>query len=104
MRERDGIRPQRRVGRCKGAVADGTEVHRFGQARAEILGMLDARREEVVIQDGLDGGKSLQSHEFFPIEIAVRFSKLCVSLMGDLSKLVIKGHVTSLRGYGNRLD
>ncbi len=67
MRAETGSVPSGASAVAKGAVADGTEVHRFGQARAEVLRLFDARRQEVVIQDGLEGGKSFQPHQFFTI-------------------------------------
>src|SRR5512133_458924 len=64
---RNGIRSQWRVGSLEGAVTYGTKVHGFGCARAEIFHLLDAWRKEVVIQDRLKRGESLQTHQFFTI-------------------------------------
>src|SRR5215212_11363623 len=73
---RNRIRSQRGIGSLEGTVPDGSKVHRFRQARAEIFQLFDARWKEVVIQNGFKGGESFQAHHFFTIKSSIWFAKL----------------------------
>jgi hypothetical protein len=52
-----------------------------------------------MIEQRLDAGEALQSHEFFAVELAIGLPELRVPLVGDLPKPMIERHTTSLGGY-----
>ena len=76
-------------------MTDGTEVHVFRFGGSQVVHFLHARRQEMVIEDGLDGRKTFQSHHFFAIEFAIRFFELCMTFVGNFSEFMIKRHVYS---------
>src|SRR5688572_5693153 len=64
--------------------------------------MFYARWNEVVIQNGLNRRETFQPHQFFAIQLAVLFSKLCMSFVRDLSEFMVERHVFSCSLYSER--
>jgi hypothetical protein len=79
-------------------MTDRAKVHKFRLGWAKVFHLLNARRQEMVIQNGLNGGKSFKAHEFFAIQFAILFFELGMALVRDFSELVIEGHGFSLMG------
>ena len=80
-------------------MTDWAEIHDFGLDGAQVLGLADPRRKELVIQERLDTGESLQPHQLFAVELPIGFLELGVALVGDLAESVIERHDASLGCY-----
>ena len=89
---RHGIAPGGEIGCGESAVFERAKLDVFDFGRAEIFHFEHTRWKEMVVEDGLDAGKTLQTHHFFTVEIAIRFAKLDVAFGGNLSEFVVKGH------------
>lgn len=83
------------------AVADGAEGGVFDGLRLHELCLHDPRRQEVMVEDGLDAVKSLQAHQLLAVERAVGLAELGVPLVGDLAETVVVAHEENA-GRGTR--
>jgi hypothetical protein len=58
----------------------------------EFFNLFHPRGRKMIIDVGIVAGKALSAKEFFGIESAVRFAKLCMSFGGNLPQTMIGRH------------
>jgi hypothetical protein len=95
---RHRIRTRGSIRRLEGPMLNWSEINNLRLDRTKILGLHNPRGKEMVIEQRLDAGETLQTHEFFTKELAVRLSELCMPLVGDLPQSVIERHMASFNG------
>ena len=90
---RNRIRPERSLIRAKGAVTDRAEVYIFGFGAAEVFRHLHTGGKKMVIENGLDGRKSLQPHHFFAIQFSIGFFELRMAFVWDGTESMVVRHL-----------